>query len=672
MRTRRTATATALAVLFSSVVLVGGAANPAAADSSAPLPIKSSGDIVVDGVHQRVFISDPASGKIVATDYSGKVVRTIGSLPGVTGLELSTDSGTLYAAVSQAGAIAAIDTATLAETKRYALGKGIEPRYPAMAGGKLWFGFNSSDAANRGQIGSIDVSSPDAEVTLPSDGANSWYSAPRLASDPGAPDVLAAAQEGSSWVSLAVYDVSSGVPQKVASGPNGTDGTSPAYLKDFDVTPDGKELIVGGGSPQDAAQVFSTADLSLVGSYRTGSWVGAVAVAPDGMIALGNSQFTPDVFVYPSGSTSALRTYDFPYTSGSTTATNDLSETGLAWAPDRSRVFALTTNVYGDVYALRVLTDPTKSATKVTVNAPAKSALDKKLTVTGKVSSAGAFPAGTKVAVTRTDVESPKGKALSPVTLKSDGSFSFTDTPTAGGQVTYRVSYAGDASRSAASGSDKVDVPRTVPTLTLNHNKALYAYGTDVSFTAHLGKTYKNRTVDLYVDPYGPDKPKKRAKSAKVNSKGDLSVTVDMTRDTTVTAVFAGDGKYAPKTVTATAYAHVKVSTSISKQYKTAKIGSTSYAYFHKKTNPLFTTTMSYYPGREQKLSLQLYYQGKWYDAGSQFFKLGSNGKSAVTLTGTHDTGYRMRVRSSYVNGASGDTVNSTTNGAWKYFYFTK
>ncbi|MFD3651224.1 hypothetical protein ACFWUT_30115 [Streptomyces cyaneofuscatus] len=52
MRTRSisTATATAFAVLFSSVVLVGGTASTAAADSSASLPVKSSGDIVVDGV----------------------------------------------------------------------------------------------------------------------------------------------------------------------------------------------------------------------------------------------------------------------------------------------------------------------------------------------------------------------------------------------------------------------------------------------------------------------------------------------------------------------------------------------------------------------------------------------------------------------------------------------
>lgn len=234
------------------------------------------------------------------------------------------------------------------------------------------------------------------------------------------------------------------------------------------------------------------------------------------------------------------------------------------------------------------------------------------------------------------------------------------------------MSYAGDATHSAASGSDKVAVPRTVTSLTVNHNKALYSYGTDVTFTAHLGKTYKNRTVELWVDPFGSDKPNKLVKTGKVDSKGNLSTKVDMARDTTVTAVFKGDGRYTSKKVTSTAYAKVKVSTSISKQYRTAKIGKTSYRYFHKKTDPVFTTSMTYYKNRSHKLSLELYYQGKWYDAGSQYFKLGTSGKSIVTLQGTHDTGYRMRVRASYVNGTSGDTVNSTTHGAWQYFIFTK
>ncbi|WP_158715974.1 hypothetical protein [Streptomyces sp. NRRL B-24720] len=37
-----------------------------------------------------------------------------------------------------------------------------------------------------------------------------------------------------------------------------------------------------------------------------------------------------------------------------------------------------------------------------------------------------------------------------------------------------------------------------------------------------------------------------------------------------------------------------------------------------------------------------------------------------------HDTGYRMRMRSSHVDASSGGTVNSTTRGAWKYFVSTE
>ncbi|MEE1773600.1 Ig-like domain repeat protein [Streptomyces sp. JV185] len=662
MRTRRISTATSLAILFSSVVLVGGAANPAAADSSRILPAASVGDVVADGVHQRVFISDPTSGKVLATDYSGNVVGTIPSLPGVTGLELSADSGTLYAGVRGADAIAAIDTSALVESARYATGANTKPAYPALAGGKLWFGYG---AATEGNIGSIDLSGAEPVVTLDQEPDRTWYSAPTLASTPGAPGTLAAGIEGQSPVQLAVYDVASGTATRTAQ--IRTDGSN---LRDLALTPDGSQVVVASGAPY-RHQAYRTSDLTTSTSYPSDAYPNAVDIAPNGTVAAGiDGSYEPDVYVYKQDTTTPIRTYDFPNT-GTSSGSDLLVPAGLAWAPDTSRLFAVTENSAG-VRSLRVLTDAVKSPSTVTVSAPEKSALDKKLTVTGRVKSAGSFPAGSKATVTRTDIESPKGKALPSVTLKPDGSFSFTDTPAAGGQVTYKVSYAGDATHSAASGSDTVAVSRTATSLTLNHNKALYSYGADVSFTAHLGKTYKNRTVELWVDPFGSDKPSKLVRTGKVNSKGDLSTTVDMTRDTTVTAVFKGDGRYAPKKVTSTAFAKVKVSTSISKQYRTAKIGKTSYRYFHKKTDPVFTTTMTYYKNRSHKLSLELYYQGKWYDAGSQYFMLGTGGKSLVTLKGTHETGYRMRVRASYVNGTSGDSVNSTTHGAWQYFIFTK
>ncbi len=217
-----------------------------------------------------------------------------------------------------------------------------------------------------------------------------------------------------------------------------------------------------------------------------------------------------------------------------------------------------------------------------------------------------------------------------------------------------------------------MEVSRKATSLTLNNNGKVYAYGKKVTFTAHLGTTYKNRTVSIYADPFGADKPKRLLRTGKVNSKGNLSATVTMGRDTTVSAVFAGDARYASKTVKSTGYARVSVSTGVSKHYRTGKIGSTKYHYFRKNTDPVFTTTMSYYKGRAQRLQLQVWYAGAWRSTAAEYFALNSKGKSVVRLEAPGESGIRARIRSSYINGSSGDSVNSTTHGAWKYFTFTR
>ena len=661
VRTRRISTATALAVLFSSVVLAGGAASPAAADSSAILPIKTAGDIVVDGVHQKIFISDPYSGTLVATDYAGRVLATLTGLPGVDGLALSADSGQLYAAVPGDDSIVSVETQTVTRTARYATGEGTDPESLALAGGKVWFGYGFED---KGNLGSLDLSGPEPVVVLGQDDASGWRGAPELAAAPGAPNTLAAGDETTSSGLLGIFDVATGTAVRTAFT-----GDSYGSTKDLALTPDGSRLVTANVA--DRHFVRQTTDLAEVGSYPTEHYANGVAIAADGTVAAGSdSWYDPDVHVFKPGASTPVRQYDFPNT-GDTSGADTLAQGGLAWEPGGSRLFAVSGNSRGQ-FSLRVLTEPTKSATTVTVNAPATATRAKQLTVTGKVASNTPFPAGARIAVTRVDMESPKGTSPSSVALRTDGTFSFTNSPPAGGKVTYKVAYAGDATHSASSGYDSVAVSRAATGLTLNRNKSVYSYGKDVTFTAHLGTTYKNRVVELWVDPFGSDKPKKLVRTGTVNSSDNLSVVVDMKRDTAVTAVFRGDSRYAPKSVKSTAYARVKVSTSVTKEYKNAKIGTRSYAYFHKSTDPVFNTTMSYYKGRSHKLSLELYYKGTWYDVGWDYFKLSTSGRTSVTLNGTHDTGYKMRVRSSYVNGSSGDSVNSTTHGSWKYFIFTR
>ncbi|MET9890978.1 Ig-like domain repeat protein [Streptomyces sp. NPDC006465] len=650
------ATATTLAVLFSSAVLT---ATPAAADTTASLPVKQTADIVVDGVHQRVFVSDPSNGKIIVTDYAGKVVRQLTNLPNVLGLELSADSGTLYAAVAGADAIVAFDTATGTETTRYTVGDS--PLSVALAGGKLWF---SHGGATQGNIGSVDFSGEQPVVTLAQEGGGVWYLAPMLDAAPGS-GTLIAASIGGSPVSMASYDVSSGTLTRTVYT-NGTGGN----LGDIQVTPDSQHVIVASGAPY-YHQVLRTSDLTEDGSYASDDGPNAVAIAPNGTVAAGvHSSYAPDIYIYKPGGTKSVREYDFPDTDSSARGGDELAASGLAWAPDGSRLFAVTYNSLG-VYSLRVLEAPTKSATSITVDAPATATRAKQLTVKGKVSSRTALPAGIKLTATRTDLESPSGKALTTVTVKADGTYSFVDTPPVGGKVTYTLKYAGDTGHASGTGSDTVEVSRATTTLTLNNNGKVYAYGADVNFTAHLGTTYKNRKVEIWANPFGSDKPNTLVKSGTVNSSGNLSVVLDLKRDTKVTAKFAGDARYTPKTVTSTVGAQVKVSTSVSGHYKTSSTWGHTYYYFKKTKNPLFTNTMTAYPDRKQRLQFEIYYNGTWYNNGSKYFTLSSAGVSKVELTGEHETGWRMRVRSSYVNDSSGDTVNSTTYGAWKYFTFT-
>ena len=650
---RSISTATALAVLFGSAALSAVATGTA---SAATASVTTPGGLVADNALKRVFVGDRSAGTVAATDYSGNVLASVGGVSGVSDLVLSDDETTLYAAAQGTHEIVALDPATLAVKARYPVATTTGPRYLAFTAGRLWFTYGDQWDGDLGSVDpSVDPASGTDPVTLaqfPTEGTSIGLWGPALLdTDPLRPGVLAIGQTGGdSTDSMAVVDVSSGTPALTAWYFG--DNTLNSGIADIDLAAGTDQVLVNGHVVDDYANGTFTQGTSPFPAD------GQLAdIARDGFVAQAHDN---TVTTYrPSGS-KAVHTY--------TVGSYGMAD--LVWAPDASRVFVLARTSSGG-YALKALTDPEKNVPTLTVNAPSSATRAKKLTVTGKLSAAFALPAGAKLQVTRTDLESTKGKALPTVTVKADGTYSFTDAPPAGGTVTYKVSYAGDSGHAAVSASDKVAVSRAATALSVNNNGKLYGYGADVKFTAHLGKTYKNRTVAIYSDPFGADKPKKLVKTGKVNSSGNITVTVDMTRDTAVSAVFAGDSRYASKTVKVTAYAKVKVSTAISKHYKTAKIGSTSYYWFHKNSAPIVTTTMTYYKNRQERLDLQVYYQGTWYDSDSEYFALNTNGKVAVNLGAPGQSGIKARIRAAYINGSSGDNVNSTTYSGWKYLYFS-
>ncbi|NWF27865.1 Ig-like domain repeat protein [Streptomyces sp. PKU-EA00015] len=652
MRMRTLPAATALAVLFSSVALV---ATPAYADTTRPIAVSDADDTVVDGVHQRLYFSDRYQNKIVVTDYTGTVVTTLTGLPQVRDLELSPDSGTLYAAVHGADKIVAFDTATLTQTAEYPTGDRTIPSRLALAGGKLWFGYG--DQWDSG-LGAVDLTAETPTVTLDLAAGHDWASPPMLYADPDNAGTLLALDGGISSAPIVVYDISSGTPVVRVSAEKG------GFYNDAALTPDGQSVVVAGPGKR-ALTEYRLSDLEQVRTYPVPDEPETVSVAADGTVAATvlDVDDLGDTYVFSGGPDRPASIRNLSH--------NWMPWFGhsMSWSADGGKLFVLSGS--NDSTRFHAVDEPRKYLGTLKVDAPATAARAKSLTVKGSLASALALPAGTPLNVTRTDIESPGGKSLGTKALGTGGTFSFTDVPPAGGKVKYTVSYAGDASHIAATASDTVDVSRATPTLTLNNNGKVYAHGTDVDFAAHLGTTYKNRTVEIWADPYGADKPKRLVKKGTVNANGNLWVTLDMSRDTTLTAVFAGDARYAPRSVKSTAYAKVRVSTALSKHYKTGKIGSTTYHYFHKNTDVISTTTMSYHTGRKQRLELQVYYDGRWVSGATEYFALGTNGKSVVNLGHSGRSGIRARVRSSYINGTSGDTVNSTTHGAWKYIYFS-
>ncbi|MDH6219703.1 YncE family protein [Streptomyces pseudovenezuelae] len=650
MRIRTLTVATALAAVFSSVVLT---AAPATADTSRPIAVSDADDTVADALHQRLYFSDRYQDKIVVTDFTGKVTATLTGLPQVRDLELSPDSGTLYAAVQGADKIVAVDTATLTQSAEYPTGDKTAPSRLAYADGRLWFGYG--DQWDSG-LGVVDLTAP--TVTLDLAAGHDFATPPELYADPDNPGTLLALDSGISSGPIIVYDISSGTPViRVTENKGG-------FYRDAALTPDGQNVVVAGPGNR-ALTEYRLSDLAQVRTYPVVSEPDTVSIAPDGTVAATvlDTDDVGDTYVFstdPSlpASVRNLSSSWMPWFGHS-----------MNWSPDGSKLFVLTGS--DDSTQFHAIDAPRKYAAALTVDAPTKATRAKSLTVKGTLAAGLALPAGTPLTVTRTDLDSPSGKSLGTKSLGAGGKFSFTDTPPAGGSVKYNVTYAGDAQHTAATASDTVTVSRATPTLTLNNNGKVYAHGADVDFAAHLGTTYKNRTVEIWADPFGADKPKKLVKTGKVNASGNLWITLDMSRDTTLTAVFKGDSRYAPKSVKATAYARVKVSTTLTKHYKTGKIGSTTYQYFHKNTDVISTTTMSYYKGRKQRIELQVYSGGKWYQTAAEYFALGTNGKSVVNLGHAGQSGIRARVRSSYINSSSGDTVNSTIHGAWKYFYFS-
>jgi hypothetical protein len=271
--------------------------------------------------------------------------------------------------------------------------------------------------------------------------------------------------------------------------------------------------------------------------------------------------------------------------------------------------------------------------------------------------------------VVRVDAQHPAGTAVGTVTTDAKGGFTFTDTPQVGGPVHYRFAYdtAGtDLNLTRQQFEESVLVDRATTPLSVAVDKSSYAYDATIKATAHLGTTYNGRAVTLEERPAGGSV--KVLRTGTVDAKGNLSVSFASPVSATVYAVFPGDYRYAPRTVTVGASVQARVGEKESADHGSVRIGSTWYRVYRPGTKPSLTATVA--PGKAGECGItfqwQHWYGGAWHNGPTSACVKANSASAATHAYAGLLKGGQYRVRAVW-NRITTDTRNLTTDGAWVY-----
>lgn len=413
--------------LLCVVVLFAGTTATAQANTTTQLPFSNQGGawLAVDPSGGHVFVSGgPSTSSIVVLDYSGAVVKTITGEGGASQMAVDTATHTLYVALHDQTAISEIDTQTLTETKRFSTTPYPDPSSLVIAGGKLWFTCFQNDG--EGCHGLIEADLDGGNMApAPSPVASYFFATDLAAGGPGNKYVAVGDSYGEP-PDLDVYDVSGASPTLVSHvhDPNG----GSAQVRDMTFDPSGANILLACGAPY-YVESLATSTLLSSAAYPTGAYPISVAVTADGNYVAGgiDTNAGPDVFVYPVGDTTPVRTWQV--------GSDDLSGVahGLAFSPDGSHLFAVVSDAATQHLDFHVLDDPTihPAATSTSLTATGKtvrygSNANLKIKVTGTTSGTvdlyATTPGHPKQLVTTATVKS--GQAAFTVSPKENTTYS--------------------------------------------------------------------------------------------------------------------------------------------------------------------------------------------------------------------------------------------------------
>ena len=633
--------------LLAGAGLAAVAVPARAADTVTGLDLTTFAQMAVDTAHQQVFIAGgPTSNTIEVRGFDGTLKGKVTGQTGASGVAVSPDGSAVYAALNGVDSVSRISTTTLTETARYGIGTGSCVSSVAFAGSRLFVGYGCSAA---GAIAELDLglTTPALKPAI----STGWTNAPEIAGD-ATGSHLVAILPGISPSTYTSFDVAADPVTSVS--PTGTGEN----CRDVAVEPTLGDALVACGFPY-VHKAYKTTDMTLSHTYTTTFYPNAVAATDRGVAAGVDGSNSADIFVFGRHTDTPVRSIEVDPTGGSTWT---LATRGLGWSSDSTKLFAVSTSFPFTGLRFHVYDHPLATASTLTLGGPATATRATAVALTGTLTGTPALPAGTPLTVSKTDLAGTH--ALAGVTTGVGGAFTVDDTPAVGGTNSYTVSYAGDADHQPASASTIVEVSRATPTLTLTSDKPTYEYKATATVTAHLGTTFNNRTVKIYATPYGASKV--LIASGTVDASGNLTAKRVVTRRTTFSVTFPGDYRYAPRTVTRTVTVRAAVGETISGYYGTASNGD---KLFRTTVDPLLTVKVS--PNRAGqciRFTAQRFSAGAWRSWASSAcaVTLDPTSAAAASLTGSHPTGYRFRMRAEYL----GDTVSAAKNGAWKYFRF--
>jgi hypothetical protein len=519
-----------------ALLTVPAAASVVSAASAATLPkLPVTGLTQVLAAGNHLFLDTGDS--VVVTSLTGKPVTT---LPGGATGNMATNGNTVWVVAGQF--LHAFSATTLNALPNYD-GPASNNLYNiAYQAGKIWVVYGGSVPTS---IGYFNVGNPGLNANVLTT-ATPWAGIPRLVTDPNptTEGTLVAVDNEAASSMMVTYNVSGGTPQLTPVMENDAVAGCTG-LSDLAVTAGGGRAILAcTGGTTDLTYATKTLAPVAAADYASGAGPDAVAVTPDNTgIATGtNDAGTSTVKVFKAGGGAAVTSVPLA-ADGLTVAPG-----GLAWSQDATHLYAVLKG--GADYYLDVLQYPQYKASTLDLTSPKFYwQAGAKVVLRGKLDLGGApAPAGVTVKIFRQVVGTSALTTLTTHTV-AGGTYTYSDVPPKYAHYYYTAYYATNGTYAPNWHSCLVVVNALHTTLRVTAPGSVSS-GATVQVTAHLGKTYNSRVVAIYAQPAGG--AKKLVKKAKVNSSGALTISYKVTKNTTFTAVFAGDAHYAPVTAKAT------------------------------------------------------------------------------------------------------------------------